>query len=158
MIKFRDVLFETLWIDVEESLLDLYPDPSENIEGYRQVYEELNSLEPSDNEDNCTIVIELQYDDIEKKNYYSVSGLIDGMTYGIEFSPWEEWLGYYVDENLLKEMSKEEIVAHCLYEMTWAGFTQKDIKERVDEIEQVIQDYKNGKIEAVDIDDLDLTN
>ncbi len=27
-----------------------------------------------------------------------------------------------------------EIVAHCLYEMTWGGFTQKDIKKFVDSL------------------------
>jgi cell division septum initiation protein DivIVA len=36
-----------------------------------------------------------------------------------------------------------EIIAHCLYEMTFCGFNEEEIKEQFDTINDSIEEYKN---------------
>lgn len=132
-MTFQDVLFEVEWEDVWEQIVKHYP-KQKNKDGYYNVLQTLFNLTPAENPDGCTIIIDLQQDDVEGGEYYMVAGLENGNRYAIEYCPWEEWLGYYIDKRLLTEMTLPEIVAHCLYEMTWGGFTQEDIKKHVDEI------------------------
>ena len=41
---------------------------------------------------------------------------------------WEKWLGLKVAPDTLEGFSKVEIVAHCIWEMTFLGLTQEDIR------------------------------
>lgn len=45
-------------------------------------------------------------------------------------------------ESLL-HFSELEIISHCLYEMTFIGFEEKEIQEELKSIEKSIEDYKN---------------
>ena len=69
---------------------------------------------------------------------------MDNVSYAIEYCSWEEWLGYYVSDELLAEMSACGVVVCCLYEMTWAGFTQDDVQKRIDEILEAGKDGDRG--------------
>ena len=46
---------------------------------------------------------------------------------GLDLSPWDTWLGLRVRQSLLDKMTAAEIVAHCVWEMTFYGFTQEKI-------------------------------
>src|SRR5437764_5585776 len=46
---------------------------------------------------------------------------------GLDLSPWAEWLALRVPQSLLYKMTAAEIVAHCVWEMTFYGFTQEKI-------------------------------
>lgn len=148
MKTFRDVLMETEWENVQERFVVLYPDEAKSIDGYRNVYHTLKELNAKSNEDDTTIVINFVPD--EEKPYYGVSGKVLGkeLLYGLEFCDWTEWLGYYMGET---DFSNEDFVAHCLWEMTWWGFTQEDIKKQEDLLNEATEDdYK----EAVSLEDL----
>jgi uncharacterized protein DUF6557 len=51
----------------------------------------------------------------------------DPERYGFDLSPWAEWLAIRVPQSLLDKMTAAEIVAHCVWEMTFYGFTQEKI-------------------------------
>lgn len=51
----------------------------------------------------------------------------DPEQYGFDLSPWAEWLAIRVPQSLLDKMTAAEIVAHCVWEMTFYGFTQEKI-------------------------------
>lgn len=53
----------------------------------------------------------------------------------ISANKWGEWLGFYVDHKAIDNFSSEQIVALCLYEMTWLGFTEEQIKSKTDNLE-----------------------
>ena len=36
-----------------------------------------------------------------------------------------------------------EIIAHCLYEMTFCGYTEEEIKEQFDTFNDRVEEYKN---------------
>ena len=55
---------------------------------------------------------------------------------GIEFTPWRQWLGMHVNKQSLIAFSELEIIVHCLYEMTFVGFSEEAIQERMSKIEK----------------------
>ena len=63
-------------------------------------------------------------------------------SYAIEFKPWDEWLGMTIAEQTLKEFSEPQILAHCLYEMTFVGFNQEEIQKRFEEIFILTEEIK----------------
>ena len=46
---------------------------------------------------------------------------------GLDLPRWEEWLAIRVPQSLLEKITAAEIVAHCVWEMTFYGFTQENI-------------------------------
>ena len=47
--------------------------------------------------------------------------------YSLTATPWSFWLGMGVDEDTLKDMSVEDIMVNCIYEMTWWGYDEETI-------------------------------
>jgi len=42
-----------------------------------------------------------------------------------------------------KKFSDLEIIAHCLYEMTFIDYNEEEIKEQFDKINDRVEEYKN---------------
>lgn len=109
------------------------------------------------------IVIEDIFDEYEKEYYAHVSGT-DGtlnkesdsehfkddkvgnqeVSYAIEFIDWSEWLDMDVDQKSLSKYSELDIIGHCLWEMTFYGFTQDDIKKAIDTIGKRAEEVKDN--------------
>ncbi|MBM3241227.1 hypothetical protein FJZ31_33505 [Candidatus Poribacteria bacterium] len=162
-MKFKELLYKYNWDDIHSTLLQLYPDQGRNIEGYRQVFETLQTIAPvrevSATSPTMRVCIESVFDEDEGEYYASVSGK-DGtlmkeqkdippeflkdddignqeVSYGIEFTDWAEWLGMEIDPETLSNYSEVDILGHCLWEMTFYGYTREDVKRAMDEIEQI---------------------
>jgi hypothetical protein len=73
----------------------------------------------------------------------------DPERYGLDLSRWEEWLAVRVPQSLLDKMMATEIVAHCLWEMTFYGFTQEKIAAFRAELENNVKEIDAGKPELV---------
>jgi len=141
---FKEILDSVTWPEVHDKILEFLIIDNDDSAGYEQVFNELFRLTPASNNDDCTIVINKVHDSFDDRYYYSVSGLVDDVEYAIEYCPWEEWLSYYISEELLDKMSAPGVVAHCLYEMTWGGFTQEEIQKQVNEILEAGKDGDRG--------------
>jgi hypothetical protein len=98
-----------------------------------EVYQELAAWsEPLTKSD---LKINVQKELVFEEEIWGVSGIAeDGEGFGLMFWPWSEWLGSEIDEETLAMLKPHEIVAHCLMEMTFSGFTEEDIKEHLDEL------------------------
>lgn len=160
-MKFKELIDKYNWDDVRSTLLQLYSNQEKNIEGYEQIFEELRTLEPV--ETKLRIVIEDVFDEYDKKYYVDVSGK-DGtlnkesepeyfkndevcnqeISYGIEFTDWAQWLVMDIDPESLLKYSGLDIIGHCLWEMTFYGFTQENIKETIDEIDKSAEEARNN--------------
>lgn len=160
-MKFKELIDKYNWNDVYSTLIQLYPDQEKNIEGYKQVFEELCTLRPT--ETKMRIVIEDVFDEYDKEYHAHVSGK-DGtlnkesdpkhfkddeignqeVSYGIEFTDWAEWLSMKIDQESLSKYSELDIIGHCLWEMTFYGFTQKDIKKAIDAINRSAEEAKKN--------------
>jgi TIR domain len=68
-------------------------------------------------------------------NVCGIDGEIDPATgeqahWNISFSTWEEWLGMTIEAETLAEFSCADIVAACIYEMSWDGGSQHQIRAK----------------------------
>ena len=48
-----------------------------------------------------------------------------------------------IDKNSLENFTELEIIAHCLHEMTYAGFEQDEIQAQMNNIKETKVDYEN---------------
>lgn len=160
-MKFKELIDKYNWEDIRSTFIQLYPDQEENIEGHKQVFEELHTLKPVGTK--MRIVIEDIFDEYDKKYYTHVSGK-DGtlnkesdpehfkddeignqeVSYAIEYTDWAEWLGLEIDQESLSKYSEPDIIGHCLWEMTFYGFTQENIKKAIDAIDKSAEEAKNN--------------
>lgn len=72
--------------------------------------------------------------------------------YAIEFLDWSEWLDMEIAPETEAMFSDVEIIAHCLWEMTFVGYNRAEIREQFEEIKQAKADIEFQ--ELVDVDSL----
>lgn len=158
-MKFKDLIDKYKWDDVYSTFMQLYPDQEKNIEGYKRVFEELRTLKPV--ETKMCIVIEDVFDEYDKEYYAHVSGK-DGtlnkesdperfkddevgnqeVLYAIEFTDWAKWLAMEIEQESLSKYSELDIIGHCLWEMTFYGFTQEKMKKQLAQLEKEAEEAK----------------
>lgn len=131
------------WLSVWKRLVILYPDQKESEEIYRNVFQQLQSLNPS--QTDLILVLEEKANELNPTPYIDVSGkrMNETMEYALEFSPWENWLGMELDKITLREFSHYDIIAHSLYEMTYIGYSQDEIKQQLEELNSAVDEIKN---------------
>ena len=61
-------------------------------------------------------------------------------TYAFSYTPWAEILDMRVDADNISSVGAEELAADILYEMTFWGFTAKAIDEKIQELQEVLND------------------
>lgn len=148
-MKFKELIKSHSWLSVELTLLNLYPDQEGLVEKYENVFEELLTLVPEDNEMQI-VLQEFECDKVEneesKSTYIDVSGRTNDIdpntSYAIEFEPWEEWLGMEIAPQTIEHFTKLEIIAHCLYEMTFCGYDQESIQGKFESFNKIVEDFE----------------
>jgi hypothetical protein len=78
----------------------------------------------------------------------------DSEHYGFDLSPWEEWLAVRVPAALEAAIPAPEIVAHCIWEMTFYGFTQERVAETRAELERRAREIDEGKVVAIPMEEV----
>jgi hypothetical protein len=168
-MRFAELIQTTHWKNIKRALLEAYPDIDPT--GYTHVFAQLRTLEPIEN----TMQIRLKW--IEPKNegderYVDVNGT-DGMrlkdleksstfaaaaqestddpevTYGLDFKPWNEWLGMNLEPDSLEQFSHEQIIAHCLWEMTFYSFDQTTIQAVLEKLNEMIPNLEGRTFEEI---------
>ncbi len=127
---------------IMEALIDMYPESLEQSEAYEDVIDYVMST-PESNFDDFVIEVGLidpsseeEYEEgVDEEAYLSISGysVKEDLHFALGFSKWEEWANakIIIQEDLM--ISPEELIAICIYEMTFYGFDQESIlKELVD--------------------------
>ena len=137
-MKLYDILQQTMWLDVEKSIKIHYPEVKQ-IKKYKKVYFKLLELEPIIDENNDIQII-IHYNDL----WFEVLGYSkkNNVLYGLEYVRWEDWLGFEVHPDVLN-LPAPDVVAHCLVEMTYAGFTQEDIQKEANILIEVTKKLEN---------------
>lgn len=136
------------WLSIELALLDLYPDEKEKIVGYQKMFNKLQLISPIPTD--ISIVVKGETDDFDNTKYVDVSGKYknpkteeEQFSQALEFTPWSEWLAMEIAAESLQNFNELEIIAHCLYEMTFIGFEEEEIQEKIQNIEAEAEKYKN---------------
>ena len=146
-MKFHELIKSNEWLSIELTLSKLYPDQQESIENYRLVYEALKFLQPVYSD--IKIVLYQYYDDDGQPSVVDVSGINPNPepeditnSLAIEFTSWDKWLGMDIASLTLKEFTEQEIACHCLNEMTYAGFDEKEIQTEFTKLKSIVDEYK----------------
>jgi len=151
-MKLNDLIKSYNWLSIELTLLRLYPDQEIMVDDYQNVFEKLRFL-ALDEYDMSIVLNEYDCDpddESEVRTYVDVSGRkkgkeLNSMTdsYAIEFVAWEKWLGMDLAPETTKKFSDLEIIAHCLYEITFIGYNEEEIIEQFETINDRVKEYKN---------------
>ena len=133
-MKLNQLIHENLWESMKNSLLNLYPGYSQNISAFQDVYKNLLELKP--NESDFVISIDFEIAEDIAENWHHVHAYkkhdINKQFYGLSIDKWENWLGMDIDEITYTNYSQTDIIAHCIWEMTFWGFDQQTIKNALD--------------------------
>jgi len=86
---------------------------------------------------HCNLILYIRR--INSKNEeddIAVSGIGEphelGNTYNISGINWGKWLGMEIHPETIKNFNESEIIAHSLYEMTFFGFSENEIKTNIE--------------------------
>ena len=160
MMKFKKLIEKYSLDEVWATLRKLYPEQKKSCDGYKQVFSELRTMKPKGTK--MRIIVEEVPAERNQEAYVHVSGKngtlkkaghskhfkddgkgIQEESFAIEYTPWEEWLGMIIDPVSSENFSEIEIIAHCLWEMTFAGFDQPSIKEKINELKGIAEEIDN---------------
>ena len=140
-MKLYELLKKTKPDDVINDINRLYKDQEKNEKGYRKVYDHLLEIVPGPGEENFRIELKLEATD-DGEPWLITHGIEDGeeISYGLELYPWAELLGTEITPGTLAGFKAETIVAGCLYEMTFFGFTEDKIRETEERWSKAIEE------------------
>lgn len=136
-MKFQFLVRAASWKDIEKILIKYYPQAEQSAGKYRDVFYGLKVMVPRHSEMRLAVCECRSEEGIS----FDVSGLdgtlcreLDGFDvsrypedankeagFGISSIKWEEWLSMEVESDTLNRLNAQEIVAHCLWEMTFYG-------------------------------------
>ena len=125
----------------------------ELMEGYKaneifelkKIYKSIFDIVINSQDENIdmTIVLkEIIEPTFKNKTYIDVYGLKNDEEHALEFHPWSEWSNMEISQETLDKFSPEEICAHCLAEMTVFGFSEKEIKEKSQLLNKILEDLE----------------
>ncbi|MCD4708793.1 MAG: hypothetical protein K8S62_13755 [Candidatus Sabulitectum sp.] len=162
-MNLKELVGRADWCDVRDCLVSAYPDCDNNLEGFEMVFLNLSSLIPC--KTDMRLFIE-ETEGIDDKSCVDIRGR-DGTLnrdlpdfkytgkpdhveyadseaiYGLDFVPWEKWLDMEIDTRSLKNYTESEILAHCIWEMTFYGFDQTHIREQKAELYRRVEELDN---------------
>lgn len=141
-MKLIEILNKYSDTEILKRLLNLYPDEKKNLAGYLDALDEMRHTKVS--KSNSQIKIRLQKDD-DGEEYFQVGTLKDGEEYSASFIDWNQFLGMEVIP--FKELSDLDTLVHCLWEMTFYGYTNKDTQELFNSITKDVEEI-DKKIEG----------
>ena len=146
-MKLHNLIKTNNWLSVELMFISLYPGQKTAIESYKDIYDHLRSSQAT--ESDISIVLTKCSSDKPGHFYIDVSGRKEINTQdltnslAIEFVPWKEWLGMTIDQETNQLFTELEIIGHCLYEMTFAGYDETEIQNQFASLKDQEQEYKN---------------
>lgn len=113
-----------------KKLFEIYPDQKKCKKGYEKMINQLRKTKPKQS----------GYQLITNSKY-SVYGLKKGdeTSWGLDFMSWDKWLG--------SKMNKGGLIplCHCLWEMSYHGFTQQKTQGKYRSLLSRIKDIKKTK-------------
>lgn len=96
---------------------------------FRKAYEELKSLSPAGNPEENQLLLKKN-----ERDEYEVFCRTNDNYFGIDFLPWDVILGMNVDKLSELSLPKHVILAHLLMEITFDGYSEKEMIQRREDI------------------------
>ncbi len=158
MLTFKNLIdkvdFDLVW----KEFIIFYPDMIHLRVKYLRAFDDLLSKEPKENVEKMIIHIDRQdYEELDEedcrlglndKEIEDIGYRVHGKNNSVEWkgywdisaNDWSSWLGFYIHDKIVKSLSNEQIVALCLYEMTWHGLTEDEVIKWANKIDKDFED------------------
>ena len=146
----KTLLREVKFDDVFKMLCKYYPDQKYSRNGYESVFNKLLKKKPKKHRLD-DLFIRVEHINDENGEWLDVDGVNlkkPDIAYGIEFLKWSDWVTMFITKETLRSLSKEDIVAGCLYEMTFYGFTEEHVMSEKKRLEEGIEGAKKAYDES----------
>lgn len=117
----------------------------------RDALKTLSQKTPKKSDNEVLFIEQLKDRQDEGENLYNVYLLdrSDKKTYSIEAVPWDEVLGYAVDEASLSTYGNVKFAALVLYEITYFGFSEEQIRNTIKAFNDEDMFYSRAYLENV---------
>jgi len=131
MKTLRQLIKKTKWKEVKKFLIFRYPDQKKNLDGYKRAFDEIKEIPIAKVDKNEYIIIERNIEDGIEWYSVSIRKKKDDTYYAVGFRSWK-----YISNLPIKRhnLFNTEIVAHCLWEMTYSGYSEKEVKKAGDKL------------------------
>lgn len=106
---------------------------------YRKLVKHLLQKEPI--QSDGILFLGESANDFNGELQFDAGVIIDGQVYAVDFTPWEEVIGYHIDEECIQSSSLEEVLYHILYDMSFDGFDEDLRQKKIDQITKGLQKY-----------------
>ncbi|RUT78422.1 DUF6557 family protein [Ancylomarina longa] len=161
-MKLKELIEQYQWLEIRKALCCLYTETDRNLEGYELVFEKLKHITPKENnfeivlqtikEENWESYVHVNATDLSSESTDEFSG-----SWSLMGTPWNEWLFMPISKESMENFTEIEILAHCLWEMTYCGFEEESIQEFNDklddeeaEFESLTEDERKEKYSTFD--------
>jgi hypothetical protein len=147
-VKFKELITSTPWTEIETQLLKAYPNA--NVSHYKHAHAILRRLKANPNAMRIVLeVLEPEGPNLPGEvDVYGLNGTLRSdfeafapkvadealdspdqeMPHALDVTPWEDWLGMQIDPVSLQEFDSAQLIAHCLWELTFHGFEPSEIR------------------------------
>jgi hypothetical protein len=164
-MKLKELIFTTNWRGVKSSLLRTYPHSKRSIGKFQNVFDTLLSLHPHGTKMRLFVEEDVSQGEGEESrvDVFGKDGTLNKdladfrhfretasedfanseTSFALELVPWEKWLGMELDSSALQGYANPDIVAFCLWEMTFFGFDQATIQKEKQEIDRRVAELEN---------------
>lgn len=129
--------------EILKKVFEFYPDQKKSKDGYLNALDELRHKRSR--KSNIKVDVSYVNDYFDKTEYVSVDGFDPNdvtTSYAIEFIPWSEWLGAEITIWSFENFDELSILAYCLWEMTWRGYSCKQVRQQYSKIVNTVEEIK----------------
>lgn len=150
-MKLIELLKSYSWEEIKPKIIELYPDEEANIEKFKKVYNELQFRDIIDSDQSIYIrILDDDDDDEDEGEYVDVSCVLpnEETIYSLSFIPWNKCIGMDIilEEDL--NLSDVEVLVHCLWEITWHGFSEESVQRIFNDLNCRIQEFDEGEVKG----------
>lgn len=149
-MRLHEAIKSNKWPSVEITLRKLYPGRAELIHEYERVFEHLQCMKV-DNLRMHIAITELKYEpeDWDTDSIVNILGLYESLeepgqikSFDLASTEWKYCLGLELTPETMRDYTELEIIAHCLYDMTYIAFDEEVIQEENRLMELVREEIK----------------
>ena len=119
----KNIILNVFWEDVKESILKYFPDEKKSIVGFVDVFHVLRFLPSKISPVRICIEVTMDETDHYAVHVYGKNGSKtphhSDQCWHLDYVDWEEILGMVIDPETKQKFSDADIVALCLWEITF---------------------------------------